>query len=273
MCKRLISLVIFILVVSLVSNAWADLVYRFEFEGDATESQNGYDGTAVGTVSYAAPVAGPVLTLINHGDALTLDYADKAYISAPATGWDIGPEITISYYAKQTTYGPGTGVGVAQARDYEDPSGVQRGTSISTWMQGVYFDVQSGGDRVWTEPSYVDEWYHYAFTHNTMTGSEKAYLNGVLVMDHTGINPETSLPWVKMTTDGADILYIGHFLGYWDGAVAWDLYFGGQIDDFRIYNEELDATAIGLLAADIVPEPATIMLLGLGGLGLLRKRK
>jgi len=45
-------------------------------------------------------------------------------------------------------------------------------------------------------------------------------------------------------------------------------FYDGYIDEVRVYDEALDAAAIQAL----VPEPATIALLGLGGL-LLRRRR
>ena len=49
------------------------------------------------------------------------------------------------------------------------------------------------------------------------------------------------------------------------------LYFNGKIDDVRIYNRALAAPEVWQLYT--IPEPTTILLLGLGSLSLLRKRK
>lgn len=51
------------------------------------------------------------------------------------------------------------------------------------------------------------------------------------------------------------------------GSLRW--VFKGRIDDFRIYNEALSAEEI----AAIVPEPSTLMLLAIGALVLLARRK
>ena len=45
-------------------------------------------------------------------------------------------------------------------------------------------------------------------------------------------------------------------------------WFAGELDDFRFYDEALGAEEIGAM----IPEPATMILLGLGGL-LIRKRR
>jgi len=245
MCKRLISLVIFMLVVGMVSNAWADLVYRFEFEGNANEMANGYNGTEMGTgVAYTAPgayVSGSFLnTLINHDLAFDVSRVDQSYIEAPNTGWPLGEEMTLTFYAKMDSYG---GDGAFQGHDIDgDPE--QRGVSVSTWHEGVYFDVVGSGDRVSTSPSLEGAWYHYAFTHNTYTNSMKAYLNGVLVMENNDL---------LHVTDGVDVLYIGQLITYWAGVPNAIGYWDGMIDDLRIYDEELDASVFVDMARTSFP--------------------
>jgi len=48
-------------------------------------------------------------------------------------------------------------------------------------------------------------------------------------------------------------------------------YFLGDIDELRIYSRALTADEISTLYT--IPEPATLSLLALGGIALLRKRK
>ncbi len=80
----------------------------------------------------------------------------------------------------------------------------------------------------------------------------KLYVNGNLqgVTDYSGTYEYNS-----------ESLYIGH---QQPGA---DRYYNGLLDDLRIYNNALSQSEISAL----VPEPATLLLLGLGA-ALLRKR-
>jgi len=276
---------IVVLVACLVSNAPADLIYRFEFEGNADDSSgNGYNGTEVGAgVAYTAPGIGAAVPdngfyafteLTGHGDALSLSAIDESYIDVPVTGWNgLGPEITVSFYARQTVFG---GQSVWQARDYEDRGAFEgdpdptlreeRGCSLSTWMDGMYFDVGASRPvRVWTTGSVEDAWHHYAFTHDVIGNVQNAYRDGVLMMT----DDASAFPYT-----GADEMYIGHLVTYWGGDETVNpSYYNGLIDDLRIYDEILDIGTIQDLAGDIIPEPATMILLGLGGLGLLRKKK
>lgn len=111
---------------------------------------------------------------------------------------------------------------------------------------GVWF----GGDSI-----NDGQWHHVAFTYatNEVGGDERirAYTDGV----HTG---------TENSYDGAL------------KASASDLSIGngrkqtGGIDDFRIYSRALSDTEIAALA---VPEPATMLILGLGGLLISRRRR
>lgn len=51
---------------------------------------------------------------------------------------------------------------------------------------------------------------------------------------------------------------------YWN-----DLHYEGMIDEVRVYDRVLNPAEIAELS---IPEPVTLLLLGLGGLALLRKR-
>jgi hypothetical protein len=48
----------------------------------------------------------------------------------------------------------------------------------------------------------------------------------------------------------------------------------GQIDELYIFNEAIDSTTVGnLFTSNTIPEPGSLLLLGLGGLAALRRRR
>jgi hypothetical protein len=89
----------------------------------------------------------------------------------------------------------------------------------------------------------LDTWYHVIGTYD---GEElKLYVNGNL--ENTNTAPSGNID------TGSAILAIGT----WSSLID---YFQGTIDEARVYNH-------------VIPEPATILLLGFGGLALRKKRK
>jgi hypothetical protein len=95
--------------------------------------------------------------------------------------------------------------------------------------------------------------HHYAVTAGTDT---RLYIDGSLIAPPFGP--------IGMTTGGTDTRLGRQF----DPCAE---FFHGNVDELWIFNGTLTAGEVATLAA--VPEPATLLLLGLGGLALLRKRK
>lgn len=133
----------------------------------------------------------------------------------------------------------------------------------------VYFGLKSSNytdnaySTITANSSYNNgQWHHVAAVVTTNTShyagnSALIYIDGMLVAAAEG--PQNGI------------------LGYMPSATNWSIgardaatrsFFNGLIDDVRIYDSALSQSEITAL----VPEPATMMLLGLGGL-LLRKRR
>lgn len=266
MYKKLICLAAVVLVLALVSDASAALMGHYklhETSGSiADDASNNNDGTVM--TGYApGPVASPgwLPTDGRFGGALNLDGAaggERVHVDGISIGasqaftyslW-FNPDTTLDsssarvdfvrwasggpvYFVFQKTANSGTIELRGILDGWKELTGAQ--TTVTSWAAGT--------------------WHHIAGTYDG-AGNYAIYVNGSL-NDTANVSGATAA--------GTDL----GFGGRRDGGGVFD----GQMDDVGFYNHALSASDISTIYASGIPEPATIALLGLGGLVLLRRRK
>jgi hypothetical protein len=134
----------------------------------------------------------------------------------------------------------------------------------------AFYVAPSGGLQVYPQSAGVtpvtqDEWHHITLTNNGDSGLVTGYLDGVFQFDlvsssldfssYVADNPER---WMHFFTDNLSGGGYGEFA---DGSVAL----------IRLYDLELNADEVGGLPEGSVPEPSTLLLVGAGVIGLLRR--
>jgi hypothetical protein len=230
--------------------AHADLVAWYEFEGNADDSAGSNNGSLMGDAAFAPGLA-PL------GQALSLD-GDGDYVSLPATFASVTASSTKSIMAwvkPDFTGDPGRVVTLYRKSDGSSGFSIKgTGDDPSEWrglyMAGsdTYAGINSGVHLI------ADKWTHVALVQNN--ADIFIYVNGVLANSAGDANvPSISSP-------------LNAGIGAYNSGTYIDGFFDGLIDDVRIYDHALSEGDIRA----IMPEPATVLLLGLGGL-LLRRRR
>ena len=259
MCiRKLLEVALVAVTVALVlpATAQATLVGYWNFdEGEGTDvadfSPNGNDGVLLGT--------GGTWVSGHTGDA-----GDSALNVAFYSGSDDGVEVLASDSLKS----------ISDAQEFtiamwaNQTSGDLYGNWIYFAGPSWYLQTGTGGDNqlyMWGGPwkhamgngILGDGWTHVALTYD---GTDvKLYEDGDLV---NTVTPGSAFP----SLDGVDL-----GLG---GARISNTACGGDIDDVVIFNSVEDIGSIrDGTHPDMIPEPTTMVLLGLGGMGLLRRRK
>ncbi len=143
----------------------------------------------------------------------------------------ISDEVTISMWAYGADNLP-VNTTVFEGRDDND----QRQLNVHLpWSNGqVYWDCGHDGtgfDRInlpANESDFKGKWSHWAFTKNANTGDMKIFLNGQLFHSGTGLT---------RMIDNTSVFNFAR-------SVPPDVWYFGALDEFRIWNAELDQTTI-----------------------------
>ena len=239
MKKLIIVVLVSILMFAGVSKA--NLVAHYEFESDANDSAGTNHGALYGNAHITNdPERGNVLSLDGNNDYMmapdhpNLDFADEFTLAAWVKTNDIRDGRVIARYDPTSQDGYGL--------NQTDNNGGE--WTFSTGVNGT------GGFARSDNPPTMD-WTHVLGIRD-VSGKVTLYIDGVLQSDFE-VNP-------------GDINSTGNLLIGVDTAMQKD--FSGLIDDVRIYNHALSSEEI----AAVVPEPTTLLLLGLGGLVFRRKQ-
>jgi len=234
--------IVLLTVMAMVSAASGGVLVHYEFEGDVLDSSsNGNDGT----VDAGAPTFVPGM----FGQAAEFNGDDRIAL----------PSFT-NFHNRTVTFWT----------NFDDTNNThvfvnQLGYFMNAQPYGGWWNFQFGPTNAganFPAPA-TGEWHHYAMVlrdTSATTYDAEVYEDGVRV------NTSTAGDGLPLPT--------GDLLQPMIGANASNLGFlQGRIDDFAIFDTPLSLSEIQGVMANGVPEPATMTLLGMGILAVMRRRR
>ena len=169
-------------------------------------------------------------------------YTDErlGYLNISAGEWaevdlthmDFQDEVTVSFWANgDMNYLPAN---TSVVEGYDSLNNRVLNIHFPWSDQTIYWDAGQNGpyDRIQkaaTAAEYEDNWHHWAFTKNSATGVMNIYKDGVLWHTGTGLTREPGT---------INKFRIGN-------SVGGNFFYGGKIDEFRIWSAEISQADIG----------------------------
>jgi len=199
----------------------SNILIEFSFNNISTSDDNTVNGT---TMSNG-------IGITSNGPNSNLTLTGEENITLANNGFElISNEITISLwsYGDENTLPVNTTI-----FEGTDNQNNRQANVHLPWSNGqVYWDCgfNGGFDRINKQANPADfsgKWNHWAFTKNATTGSMKIYLNGALWHSGTGLTRPIDMRKMNLGSDKN----------------GGNKYFG-KIDEFRVWNKELDAATI-----------------------------
>ena len=252
MSKKTFLTIIGVLFTCVIANsASANLVAWYQFEGNANDSSgNGYNASFQGGA-----------TTVNdsqRGQVLTLN-GTTAYASCPTSFSSVTGtnHKTIMAWVK------------SNVASYSDVTRARIITLYRASDSSTGFSLTCEGNLS-TYSSLYRTSNNYKWFDSGMNVAANAWVHVALVQNGTQVNYYINGILMNSANDGG-IPYISNAVNATIGAYVYNSsgfdFFNGRIDDVRIYNNALSQQDIQA----IIPEPASLILLALGGL-LLRKK-
>ena len=255
-------------VTALASMSNAALTGWWQFDDLSDSSGNGHNVSLHGNASLAptgGPAGGGVLVLDGSGD-----WADVP--NSPDHSFVQGEDFTITLFYNGPASDTNNGL---ITNGYADNPREPTGYYLLQVTNNQQFEFDSrccagGTPRFRTGrvgPSLTDgAWHNVTMVRDYTANEIRTYIDGDL--EHTGtINASNGGDW-NMGVNTEALTFGDHL----------DRFTAGSFDDIAIWKgEALSASDIGIIASGgvgaLVPEPSTSLLLGLGSLILIRRRK
>lgn len=250
----------------------AALVSYHNLNGQSDDQVGSNDLSAFGDAGFGASLNGGL------GQAGTFDGVDDGFIGNSFAGIS-GNDATVVAWVWANSLPDWATI----AKNWGDSIAGQfhfgAGQAAADTLNNFATDSSGAGFSIGTSASNIplNQWVHVAFVLDSSAGQQRMYINGALD------GPAAAYTDLDQTPAVGGAFGIGNKpndAGDNVGAVGdWD----GLIDEVGVFDEALSVNQIAQIIADAqegiqldgssVPEPASLALLGLGGLMLLRSRK